>query len=198
VSTVTLSAGPPAKGTRTRAAILDRAIDLASVEGLEGLTIGRLSADLGMSKSGLFAHFGSKQELQLATVAAAAEGFRRSVLEPAGQADDGSARLDALANAYLSNLEHGAYTGGCFWAAVSAEYDDRPGPVRDAISTALDAWLGELERQAQIAGLDRPNQVAFEVYAVAMGANSRFRLSGDRRVFGYAREVLGRLIAGGV
>lgn len=181
------------KGEQTRAAILDRAVDLASAEGLEGLTIGRLAAELRMSKSGLFAHFGSKQDLQLATIGAAAERFRAAVIEPASQAPDGAPRLRALGERYLEHLD--LYSGGCFWGATSAEYDDRPGPVRDAIAGALDAWLGELERQARIAGVERPERFAFELYAVIMGANARFRLSGDRRVFDYAREALARLEA---
>jgi len=184
------------KGAGTRAAILDRAIDLASAEGLEGLTIGRLARELEMSKSGLFAHFGSKQELQLATVEAAAIRFRRAVIDPAADVPDGARRLRAIADAYLAHVDSGAYSGGCFWASTSAEYDDRPGPVRDAIVAALDAWLGELERQAAIAGLEDPDRVAFELYAVVMGANSRYRLSGDRRVFDYARKTTERLLAG--
>lgn len=179
------------KGAQTRAAILDRAVDLASAEGLEGLTIGRLAAELRMSKSGLFAHFGSKQELQLATIAAAAERFRADVIEPAMSAPDGAPRLRAMAERYLARLD--SYSGGCFWGATSAEYDDRPGPVRDAIAGALDAWLAELEHQARIAGVDQPERFAFELYSVVMGANSRYRLSGDRKVFDYARQALRRL-----
>jgi AcrR family transcriptional regulator len=183
------------KGADTRAAILARALDLASVDGLEGLTIGQLASELEMSKSGVFAHFGSKQELQLATVAAAADRFRGAVIEPALQAPDGVPRLQAMAAAYLAHLEGKGYAGGCFWAATSAEYDDRPGPVRDAIAAALDSWLSELERQARLAGSPDPARFAFELYAVVMGANSRYRLSGDRAVFGYARNAVERLLA---
>ena len=181
------------KGEQTRAAILDRAVDLASAEGLEGLTIGRLAAELRMSKSGLFAHFGSKQELQLATIEAAAERFRAAVIEPALEAPDGAPRLRALGERYLEHLD--LYSGGCFWGATSAEYDDRPGPVRDAVAGALDAWLGELERHARIAGVEQPERFAFELYAVIMGANARYRLSGDPKVFEYARGALARLEA---
>jgi len=183
------------KGADTRATILARALDLASVDGLEGLTIGRLAGELEMSKSGVFAHFGSKQELQLATVGAAAERFRIAVIEPALRAPDGALRLRAMAAAYLDHLEGNDYSGGCFWAATSAEYDDRPGPVRDAIAAALDAWLGELERQARIAGSPDPGRFAFELYAVVMGANSRFRMSGNRAVFDYARDTIERRLA---
>jgi AcrR family transcriptional regulator len=186
----------PSKGAATRAAILDRAVNLASIEGLDGLTIGRLAAELEMSKSGLFSHFGSKQELQLATVEAAALRFRRGVIEPAAGTADGAPRMRAMAAAYLNHLEGDAYSGGCFWGAASAEYDDRPGPVRDAIAAALDGWLGELERQATLAGLEDPGRVAFELYALVMGANSRYRISGDRRVFAYARSAVDRLLDG--
>jgi len=181
------------KGSQTRASILDCAIDLASVEGLEGLTIGRLAAELRMSKSGLFAHFGSKQELQLATIGAAAERFKGRVIDPALELSDGAPRLRAMAERYLNQLHD--YPGGCFWAATSAEYDDRPGPVRDAIVALLDAWMGELERQARLAGVQGPERFAFELYSLVMGANARYRLSGDERVFGYAREALEKLLA---
>ncbi len=184
---------PDRKGAATRAAILERAVDLASVEGLEGLTIGRLAAELEMSKSGLFAHFGSKQELQLATVAAAAERFRAAVVEPALAVPLGAPRLRAMAEGYFAHIE--LYSGGCFWGATSTEYDDRPGPVRDAIAAAMDAWLGALASNAREAGIEDPDRFAFEVYAVVMGANARHRLSGDRRVFGYARDTLARLTA---
>lgn len=180
------------KGDRTRAVILDRAVDLASVEGLEGLTIGTLAADLRMSKSGLFAHFGSKQELQLATVAAAGERFSAAVIAPALELPDGAPRLRAMAEHYLEHLQ--GYSGGCFFAAATAEYDDRPGPVRDAIAGSMDAWLAELERQARIAGVEDPERFAFELFALVMGANSRYRLSGSREVFEYARQSLDRLM----
>jgi AcrR family transcriptional regulator len=180
-----------AKGEETRAAILERAVDLASKEGLEGLTIGRLAAELRMSKSGLFAHFGSKQELQLATVEAAAARFRVAVIEPALTAPDGAPRLRAMAAEYLDRLD--VYEGGCFWAAASVEYDDRPGPVRDAIAATVDAWVGELERQARIAGVADPERFAFELYSLTVGTNLRFRLSGDERVFAHARAALCRI-----
>jgi AcrR family transcriptional regulator len=192
VTPVTDTDPKPAKGARTRASILDRAVDLASAEGLEGLTIGRLAAELQMSKSGLFAHFGSKQELQLATVAAAAERFTARVIEPALEQPDGAPRLRAMAERYLDQLQD--YSGGCFWASTSAEYDDRPGPVRDAIAAALDAWLRELERQARVAGVEDPERFAFELFSLVMGANSRYRLSGDREVFAYARGAIDRLL----
>ena len=181
------------KGERTRAAILDRAADIASVEGLEGLTIGRLAGDLGMSKSGLFRHFGSKQDLQLATVEAARDRFVAMVLEPAGAAPDGAPRLRAMAEHYLDYLH--SFPGGCFWGATASEFDDRPGPVRDAIAASLDAWMAELVRQATAAGIADPDRYAFELYAVITAANARWRLSGDRRTFDLARAALARLEA---
>jgi AcrR family transcriptional regulator len=189
------AAAESGRGAATRAAILDRAVDLASAEGLEALSIGRLASELRMSKSGLFAHFGSKQELQLAIVEAAAARFRAAVVDPALDAPEGSARIRAMAAAYIAHLDSGAYSGGCFWGATSAEYDDRPGPVRDAIAGAIDAWLGELERQARIAGVADPERLAFQLYALVMGANSRYRLSGDRRVFDFARDSVEGLLA---
>ncbi len=108
-----------------------------------------------MSKSGLFAHFGSKQELQLATIAAAAERFRTAVIEPAMAAPDGAPRLRAMGERYLDHLD--LYSGGCFWGATSAEYDDRPGPVRDAIAGALDAWLASWSARRAIAGVETPS-----------------------------------------
>jgi AcrR family transcriptional regulator len=181
------------KGNETRAAILERAVDLASAEGLEGLTIGRLAVELQMSKSGLFAHFGSKQELQLATIEAAGQRFKGAVIEPSLDAPEGAARLRAMGEHYLGHLRD--YSGGCFWAATSAEYDDRPGLVRDAIAAALEAWTAELARQARIAGVEAPERFAFELFSLVMGVNARYRLSGDERVFDYAREALDRLLA---
>lgn len=181
------------KGEQTRAAILDRAVDLASVEGLEGLTIGRLASDLKMSKSGLFRHFGSKQDLQLATVGAARDRFVAMVLEPASAAPDGAPRLRAMTERYLGYLH--SFPGGCFWGATASEFDDRPGPVRDAIAASLDAWMAELVRQATAAGIADPDRYAFELYAVVMAANARWRLTGDRRTFDLARAALARLDA---
>jgi AcrR family transcriptional regulator len=181
------------KGAQTRAAILDRAVDIAAAEGLDGLSIGRLASELKMSKSGLFAHFGSKQELLLATVVAAAERFRLAVIEPAMGAPEGAPRLRAMRELYLDRLD--LYSGGCFWGAASIEFDDRPGPVREAIALALDSWIGELERQAAIAGAEDPKRFAFELYALVTGANARYRLSGDGRVFEYARRSLERIEA---
>lgn len=157
------------------------------------MTIGRLASDLRMSKSGLFRHFGSKQDLQLATVGAARDRFVAMVLEPASAAPDGAPRLRAMAEHYLDYLD--SFPGGCFWGATAGEFDDRPGPVRDAIAASMDAWMAELVRQAQAAGVADPDRYAFELYAVVMAANSRWRLTGDRRAFDLARAALARLEA---
>jgi AcrR family transcriptional regulator len=175
---------------RTREAILDRAVDLASTEGLEGLTIGRLATDLGMSKSGLFGHFGSKEDLQLASVEVASTRFVREVIEPTLAEPEGAPRLRALAASYLDYLERGVFAGGCFFAAASIEFDDRPGPVGDRVRDAVGAWMAYLEGQARAAGADDPKLLAFEFHALAQGANSAFRLFGDPRAFARARKAI--------
>lgn len=172
--------------------ILARAVDLASTEGLEGLTIGRLASELQMSKSGLFAHFGSKQDLQLATIDAAAMRFVVEVVAPAQDEAEGEARLRAYCWGYLDYLEREVFAGGCFWAAVSTEFDDRPGEVREAVRAGLLSWLGELERQAAVMGPQGAADLAFEIYSLGLGANTWSRLLGDKRAFDRAREAIGR------
>jgi AcrR family transcriptional regulator len=183
------------KGTVTRTAILDRAVDLASIDGLEGVTIGRLASELEMSKSGLFAHFGSKEELQLATVDHAARRFAGDVVVPAQQFAEGRDRLSAYVSRYLASLENRTFEGGCFWAAAATEFDDRPGAVRDAVIAGLQSWLGELERQARIGGVERPDELAFEIYSLGLGANAYARLLGDPAAFSRARTGIERRIA---
>jgi AcrR family transcriptional regulator len=178
------------RGEQTREAILERAVDLASEEGLEGLTIGKLAAELDMSKSGLFAHFGSKEELQLATVSAAARRFIESVVSPTAGNAPGSPRLRALCDAYVDYLERSVFPGGCFWAAAATEFDDRPGPVRDAIRGAVTAWIEGLAREAEAAGAKDPHQLAFELHSLAQGANTAARLLGDRGAFDRARAAI--------
>ncbi|HEY6843680.1 MAG TPA: TetR/AcrR family transcriptional regulator [Thermoanaerobaculia bacterium] len=174
------------KGERTRQSILERAVDLASVEGLEGLTIGRLAEDLHMSKSGLFAHFGSKEDLQLATVEAAQVRFVDEVLRPALESPRGYPRLMAICKSWLSYVGRGVFPGGCFFAAASFEFDGRPGPVRDAIAAAMNQWLGALEKAVRLAKdeghLDPhvdPAQLAFEINALFFGANFASQLRHD-------------------
>jgi AcrR family transcriptional regulator len=180
------------KAASTRSTILECAVDLASTEGLEGLTIGRLARELGMSKSGLFAHFGSKEELQLATIDAAAQRFFSAVIAPAQQAEEGHARLAAYCERYLDYLQHEVFAGGCFWAASAMEFDDRPGAVRDAVRAGVAGWLGEIQRQAVIAGVPAPDELAFEIYSLGLGANACSRLLGDARAFDRARLAIER------
>jgi AcrR family transcriptional regulator len=177
--------GRRARGRRTRESILTTAVDLASVEGLEGLTIGRLATELGMSKSGLFAHFGSKEELQLATIAAARQIFVEEVVEPALAAPRGLPRLEALLAAKLDYLRRGVFKGGCFFDAARLEYDGRrPGPVRDAILDEFAAWsklVADCVRAAQREGhIDpdaEPEQIAFELDAIGTAANLRLQIA---------------------
>ena len=179
------------RGRQTRASILASAVDLASVEGLEGLTIGRLATSLNMSKSGLFAHFGSKEELQLEAIRAAREIFIEEVVEPARTAARGLPRLRAMLDAKLAYLRTEVFRGGCFFDAARMEFDGRPpGPVRDAIMQQAEDWLDLLAariRAAQDAGhLDpdiEPEQLAFEVDALYGAANVRYQLRRDEAVF---------------
>jgi AcrR family transcriptional regulator len=184
------------RGERTRRQILDAAVHIASVEGLEGLSIGRLALKLDMSKSGLFAAFGSKQDLQLATVDQAAEIFVEQVVRPAMAAPRGLPRLWALCESKLDYSHQEVFRGGCFFAAASAEFDGRPGPVRERIAGHMKRWLEALigaVQRAQGEGHLRPDvdasQLAFELDSYAMGANWAFQLFGDAGAFDRARKA---------
>jgi AcrR family transcriptional regulator len=175
-----------ADAARTRSAILERSVRLASVEGLEGLTIGRLATDLEMSKGGVLGHFGTKEELQLAALGAARDIYRREIWEPAQDVAPGRARLLAICDAWLSYLARDVFPGGCFVAAASCEFDDRPGRVHDAVVAMHRQWMGVLAREVRIAvkhgELPRasdPEDIAFGLNAVAMGVNQAHRLLGD-------------------
>ena len=189
--------GRKAQGERTRRTILESAVHIASAEGLEGLTIGRLATQLSMSKSGLFAHFGSKEELQVATVEAARAIFIREVIKPAFESTEGLLRLWKLCDMWLAYVQSGVFRGGCFFAAVAAEFDSRPGPVRDRIAEIMKEWLSILRNlivEAQSAGhlikeID-PTQLAFEFNSLELGANWAFQLYGDARAFKRAREAI--------
>ena len=185
------------KGERTRQSILEHAVDLASLEGLEGLTIGRLADELGMSKSGLFAHFGSKEELQLATLEAAGERFVSEVFRPALREARGYPRLMAICRSWLEYIRRNVFPGGCFFAAASFEFDGRPGAVRDAIVTAMDNWIGALEkavRMAQDEGHLDPSvdakQLAFELNSLFFGANFSHQLRQDKRALEFATKAI--------
>lgn len=185
------------KGERTRQAILDTAAALATQEGLDPLSIGRLAEATGMSKSGLFAHFGSKEELQLATVDHAAAMFVAEVIAPARSAPRGLARVWALCDRMVDYAERQVFPGGCFFAATSFEFNNRPGPVRDRIEEMLRSWLSYLEHaveQAQEAGELDPSlsarEIAFQLDSFAQASNAQFQLFRDPLVFESARRAI--------
>lgn len=187
----------PTKGERTRAAILEEATRLATVVGLESLSIGGLAAATGMSKSGLYAHFGSKLELQLATIEAARETFVAEVLRPALAAPKGVQRLLAACEEFLSHVERRVFPGGCFFVAAASEVGTYPGPVRDSIAAQQRTWEELLERLAREAAergeLERgadPAQLAFELHALMAAANNGFILHGDAGAFDRARQAI--------
>ncbi len=188
---------PTTKGAHTRQGILQEAMNLASVNGLEGLTIGSLAEATGMSKSGLFAHFGSKEELQLATIQAARTVFQERVFRPALAAPRGIKRICAAIAAWIDYAELEMFRGGCFFAAVSVEFDSRPGPVKDLVAACMKDWtqvLVRLVQEAKDAGeLSRaadPDQLAFEFLALALGANGTYQLHRDHRAFAMARRAI--------
>jgi len=193
-------------GRRSREKILVAAAQLATVEGIDGLSIGRLAEDIGMSKSGLFAHFGSKQELQLEAVATAEEIFREDVLKPALTEAPGLPRLEALCERFLSHVGRRLFPGGCFFQSVAAELDTRPGPVRERVIGVARGWndlLADSVADAQAQGELDPaldtQQLAFELNALLAFGNSLFLMDADKALdrarqgiaerIGRAREV---------
>jgi AcrR family transcriptional regulator len=185
------------KGQRTRNSILEVAAALATEEGLDPLSIGRLAEATQMSKSGLFAHFGSKEELQLATVEHAAKLFVAEVIDPARSAPKGLARVWALCDHMIGYAEGQVFPGGCFFAATSFEFNNRPGPVRDRIEEMIRSWLSYLEHaveQAQEAGeLDAKvsaREIAFQLDAFAQASNAQYQLFRDPQVFDDARRAV--------
>jgi AcrR family transcriptional regulator len=188
---------PRSDGIRTRQAILEVAARLATVEGLDGLSLGRLAEQVGMSKSGLFAHFGSKEELQLATVETATEIFDRVVVQPAAAAPNGLERLRALLDGFLRHVEVAVFPGGCFFASVATELDTRSGPVRDAAFAVVEQWTNALEtsvHDAQAEGsLDSrvdPHQLVFELDAYLMLANAQFVATASKEPIERARRAI--------
>jgi AcrR family transcriptional regulator len=189
-------------GERSRGAILATAADLATVDGIGGLSLGRLADAVGMSKSGLFAHFGSKEELQLATIETANDIFNARVVEPASSATSGLERLRLLAEGYLRYIEVDTFPGGCFFASVLSEVDMHPGPVRDRLTLFLTDWLGLLEsaaREAQGEGaIDRnedPEQLVFEIEAAILLANAQYVVVRTSEPIERARRAIERLLA---
>src|SRR5262252_6557408 len=188
---------PRADGERTRGAILRAAASMATTEGLEGLSIGHLADAIGMSKSGLYAHFGSKQELQLATVEEAERILDEEVVQPALAARPGRAQLAAVCEAYLSYVQRRVFPGGCFFAVTALEMGTRPGPVKEriaAIQSGFTALLSTfaasaLEQHELPAGED-PDRLAFELHAILLGADTKFVLNDDPAALDLARQVV--------
>jgi AcrR family transcriptional regulator len=176
-----------AEARTTREAILRRAADVASAEGLEGLTIGRLAGDLEMSKAGILGHFGTKEELQLATLELASQIFQDEVWEPAADLEPGLARLLGICESWTRYADKPSFPGGCFMAAASFEWDGREGRVHDALARDTGRWRKVLVREIEQAMADGdlppdtdPAQVAFSLEALASGMNPARQLHGDR------------------
>ena len=188
-------------GERTYAAILEIATQVASVEGIHGLTIGRLAEALGVSKSGLYAHFGSKEQLQLATIEAAGTIFEDEVMRPAFDAPEGLPRLEALCQAYLSYVERQVFLGGCFFASLLAEMDARSGRIHDLVVSMEREWqegLAQLIRVAQeheqlASGVD-VEQLVFELEACLELANYHFVLFQDPEVLDRGRRGIATIL----
>jgi AcrR family transcriptional regulator len=183
-----------AEAEKTRQRIVYRATATAGRVGLEGVTIGTLAGDLQMSKAGVLGHFPTKTAIQLAAVDRAVADFVAHVWVPASTTPPGLARLEAIADAWLTYLA--TLPGGCFFTAASCEFDGRPGPVRDAVAAAVRAWLDVLAAEAATAGFPDPTQLAFELNALTQGANQSRQLLDDPTAFTRARAAMARLLAG--
>jgi len=190
------------KGELTRQVILEHAVGLASQVGLDGLTIGRLADDLDLSKSGLFAHFRSKEALQVQTLELAADRFTEAVVRPALAAPRGEPRLRALFARWLEWPRVVPQPGGCLFVAASAELDDRPGPARDRLVQLQKEWLGLIAGAVRIAiaeghfrkGVD-PEQLAFDLYGIMLVTHFSSRLLRDPKAGERARKSLSALLA---
>ena len=185
----------------TRAAVTQEAVERASVDGLEGLTIGGLARETEMRKSSVFSLFGSKQDLQLATLEAAIAQFTEEVWGPVADQRPGLPRLLALCDSWLAYHEREVMPGGCFLTTATIEYDARPGPLRDAVAQTMRRWLGVLEREAAIAveagemPPDRdPADVAFQLNALAAAASYGFQLWRDPAILARARRSMRRAL----
>lgn len=189
-------------GERSYRAILDAAARLATVEGLEGLSISRVANEIGMSKSGLFSHFASKQDLQLATVATAETIFAAEVIEPAMQLPEGLERLHDLCRRYLSYVGRGVFPGGCFFASTAAEFDSRGGPIRDRVRAVLAGWDELLEANLRVAqqhgDIARDvdiDQLIFELNALLHEANGHYLLFRDTTALDRAQTAIADRLA---
>jgi AcrR family transcriptional regulator len=186
-----------AEANNTRHRILSCAADMASVEGLDGITVGRLATALNMSKAGAIGQFGNKLELQLATLDFAADVFRREVWQPAEHVPAGMPRLLAICDSWMDYAGRPAFPGGCFIAAASFEFDSRPGPVHDALAAHMRRWHAQLVADAKVAveAGDLPpctdvEQIAFGLEALAARVSPARHLYGDERAAETARESM--------
>lgn len=189
------------EASRTRAAIVGEVVSRASVEGLEGITIGTVAGTLGMSKAGVIGPFGSKEELQLAALEGAVEIFRKEVWDRVSDCEPGFERLEAIVDAWISYLERDVFPGGCFLTAAAAEFDGRPGRVKDAVDANLRLWNSVIEadvRRAVTAGdlpADTdPEQISFEFNAVAMAVNQARQLRADADAGVRGRRAMARVL----
>ncbi|MBB4688247.1 TetR/AcrR family transcriptional regulator [Amycolatopsis jiangsuensis] len=194
--------GRVARGDATRRLVLRRAVDVASVHGLAGLSVGGLAGELGLSKSGVFALFGSKEDLQLAAVEAAQGIFAEHVLAPARATPDGLPRLRVLCESWLDYSQQRVFPGGCFFFNVSAEFDAQPGRVRDAIAAMGRAFLAEIRACAaeavSLGQLDAdPELLAFELHALGRAANADAMLHGSAEPYRLARRAVAARLAQG-
>ncbi|NGN67114.1 TetR/AcrR family transcriptional regulator [Streptomyces sp. A7024] len=195
--------GRVARGNATRRTVLARTMEIASVEGLEGLSLGRIANELKLSKSGVFALFGSKEELQLATIRAASSVYAEQVVKPAEAHPPGLGRALALAASWSAYSRTRIFPGGCFFSGVIAEFDARSGPVHDALRDAHRQWNDYVEttlREAKDAGeltdAADPAQLAFELISLLESANLYSVLHGEDSAYDRAgRAILARLAA---
>lgn len=193
-----------AEAARTRAAIIDRAVQTASIEGLEGVTIGRLADDLGMSKAGVIGHFGNKTDLQRATLHQAQKIFTAEVWERARDKPHGLPRLEAISTNWIDHIVHSPFPGGCFMCTVATEWDAREGELHDEVRDSWRLWLKVLAHEAKVAREQGelpadadPQQIAFELNATAMALNQSLQLFEDRRAPARARAAVRRIIGSG-
>jgi AcrR family transcriptional regulator len=188
------------RGAQSRRTIARHAVDVASLDGLDGLSFGRLAADLGVSKGGIQTLFGTKENLQVAVAEAAREAFEEAVTRPARTQPPGAARLRVLVDRWITYAEEPLFPGGCFWAANLPVFDSQPGPVRDTLARQQRAWRGliaaELRHAAgpgEIAAFDA-GQLAFQIDAVLTATNTALRL-GDDSAVDTARRIINPLLA---
>jgi AcrR family transcriptional regulator len=182
-----------ARGARSRRTILRHAVDVASLEGLTGLSLGRLATDLELSKSGVQTLFGTKENLQVAAAESARETFEEAVIRPALTAPRGVARLRALIDGWIAYAEAPLFPGGCFWAANLADFDSRPGPVRDTLVRQQQGWRALLAAELREAADLDPDLTAFQLDAVLLATNTALRL-GDPDAVSRVRRVVDSLL----